>query len=109
MNNTSTNSFSVQALDSADNFRSIMEAMARPGRLVKIASTHHGINSLNAGAFMVATTLCDHETPVWLDDALQIDEIVETLKFQCSCPIKNEAEAAAVSYTHLTLPTTPYV
>ena len=44
-------------------------------------------------------------TPMKANGEINYDKLAELLDFQ----INNSTDAIAVSYTHLTLPTTPYV
>ncbi len=41
-----------------------MDAMARPGNIVKLGLQKQPVGKMSAGSQMVALTLCDHETPV---------------------------------------------
>ncbi len=51
-------------------FRTVMEAMARPGRIAQIAATVTPPGPMGLAAAAVALTLLDYETPVWLDPPL---------------------------------------
>jgi alpha-D-ribose 1-methylphosphonate 5-triphosphate synthase subunit PhnH len=52
-------------------FRTILEAMAHPGRIVTLPVSLVGAAPapLGTGAASIALTLCDIDTPVWLDEA----------------------------------------
>ena len=56
-------------------FRLVMEAMASPGRIVALPPGLAPPAPLIGPAAALLLTLCDYETPVWLDDAL--DEITD--------------------------------
>ena len=62
--------FSDPVLHSQSVFRSVLDAMANPGRVISLNSplpaTH---TALPQGLAMILLTLADYETPVFLDDA----------------------------------------
>jgi alpha-D-ribose 1-methylphosphonate 5-triphosphate synthase subunit PhnH len=69
-------------------FRRIMDAMARPGTVQRLADLPVPPAPLSASAGAVALTLCDHDTPVWLDTALTVSEPVASwLGFHTGAPI----------------------
>ncbi|MBO6717938.1 MAG: phosphonate C-P lyase system protein PhnH [Rhizobiaceae bacterium] len=76
-------------------FRRIMDAMARPGTTQKLAALPKPPARLSPAAAAVALTLCDHETPVWMDTALTVAEPVAAwLGFHTGAPIaRSPAEA----------------
>jgi alpha-D-ribose 1-methylphosphonate 5-triphosphate synthase subunit PhnH len=76
-------------------FRRIMDAMARPGTAQPLAALPQPPAPLSPVAGAVALTLCDHDTPVWLDTALTVSEPVAAwLGFHTGAPIvRNPAEA----------------
>jgi alpha-D-ribose 1-methylphosphonate 5-triphosphate synthase subunit PhnH len=51
-------------------FRAAMDAMARPGRRLAIRPALEAPRPLAVGAAALVLTLCDFETPVWLDPPL---------------------------------------
>lgn len=83
-----------QSLQSADQFRLIMDAMARPGMIQEISSFGTSVGALNPAAAMVASTLCDHETPVWFDPSLATEDVIDFIRFQCGSPIAKRPEDA---------------
>ncbi len=68
--------FAEPVLEAQSAFRALMEALARPGSLqaLNAALTPPGV--LPAELAIVALTLADHETAVWLDSALGADPSV---------------------------------
>ena len=60
-------------------FRLAMEAMASPGRIVAVPSGLAPPAPLNGPAAALLLTLCDYETSVWLDEAL--DETTDVATF----------------------------
>ena len=57
-------------------FRAIMQAMAEPGTVHAVADCPTPPSGLSRTMAAIATTLCDADTPIWLDAALAtFDEI----------------------------------
>ena len=82
-------------------FRAVLDAMARPGRVVECGA---GLASpVPLGAAMAATllTLADAETPLWL--APTADAATDWLRFHCGAPLV-EALPAASLVVALTMP-----
>ena len=59
--------FEDPVLGPQQTFRAILEAMAKPGMLVKINSGLYFPEGLNAASAAVCLTLFDNETPLWTD------------------------------------------
>lgn len=77
--------FNAQAV-----FRAVMDAMARPGSLQSLPVLSHPPAPLSATAGAVALALCDNDTPLWLDPALQISAAVKSwLGFHTGAPLAN--------------------
>jgi len=81
-------------LDSQRIFRSVLEAISRPGRIVDVPSTIQPPAPLHPATAAVCLTLLDFDTPLWLDDAAARPEVIEWLKFHCSMPLVTEPAAA---------------
>jgi alpha-D-ribose 1-methylphosphonate 5-triphosphate synthase subunit PhnH len=77
-------------------FRLVMEAMASPGRIVAVPSGLAPPAPLNGPAAALLLTLCDYETPVWLDEALDESTDVATfLRFHTGAtPARSPSDAA---------------
>jgi alpha-D-ribose 1-methylphosphonate 5-triphosphate synthase subunit PhnH len=80
--------FADKVLSAQSTFRSVMDAMARPGRVQRIA-THSGAPAaMMRGTAAIALTLFDHDTPLWLDPAMSgTSEVTKWLKFHTGAPV----------------------
>ena len=81
-------------LDGQRIFRSVLEAMAHPGRVVAVAGPGETPPPLHRAAAAVCLTLVDLETPLWLDPTARSPEVLDGLRFHCGCPIVEEPGAA---------------
>jgi alpha-D-ribose 1-methylphosphonate 5-triphosphate synthase subunit PhnH len=80
-------------------FRAILDALARPGTVQALGDAVDAPAPLSAGAAAVALTLCDHDTPVWLDGGLRRnDEVAQWLRFHCGCPLVENPRDAAFAF-----------
>ncbi|MCV3207491.1 phosphonate C-P lyase system protein PhnH [Mesorhizobium sp. YC-39] len=71
-------------------FRAVMDAMARPGSVQSLPAFARPPAPLSATAGAVALALCDNDTPLWLDPALQISAAVKSwLGFHTGAPLAN--------------------
>jgi alpha-D-ribose 1-methylphosphonate 5-triphosphate synthase subunit PhnH len=83
--------------------------MARPGTVRPIAVAAPAPPPLCAGAAAIALTLCDHDTPVWLDGDLRgNDDAVAWLRFHCGCPIIEEPGRAAFAFARAAATLPPF-
>jgi alpha-D-ribose 1-methylphosphonate 5-triphosphate synthase subunit PhnH len=73
--------------DSQRVFRAVLEAMARPGRIVDVPGPFEVPRPLDPAAAAVCLTLVDFETPLWLDPAGATAGVIAFLTFHCGCPI----------------------
>ena len=81
-------------LDSQRTFRSLLEAMAHPGRIVDVAVQLQAPAPLHPAAAAACLTLLDFDTPLWLDDAAARPDAVEWLRFHSGAPIVSRPQAA---------------
>jgi len=81
-------------LDSQRIFRSLLEAMAHPGRIVDVAVGLQAPSLFHPAAAAACLTLLDFDTPLWLDDAAARPDVVEWLRFHCGVPIVARPETA---------------
>jgi alpha-D-ribose 1-methylphosphonate 5-triphosphate synthase subunit PhnH len=88
--------FSDPVLASQAVFRTVMEAMARPGQIAKIDLVIAPPAPLGIAAAALALTLLDFETPVWLDPTLAAaPDVGDWLKFHTGAPRAADPAAAA--------------
>ena len=91
--------FDDPALASQAAFRTVMEAMARPGRARPLPSRLAAPPPLGATAAAVALTLIDYETPFWLDQALAAaPEVAAWLEFHTGAPLTLDSGRAAFAF-----------
>jgi len=80
-------------------FRAIMQAMAEPGTVQAIADCPTPPNGLSRTMASVATTLCDADTPIWLDPALAGNpQVVKWLAFHTGAPVTADSAAAMFAF-----------
>jgi alpha-D-ribose 1-methylphosphonate 5-triphosphate synthase subunit PhnH len=82
-------------LEAQSAFRSIMEATARPGKVCPLDATLTPPAPLSRGAGVVALTLFDHDTPVWLDAPLASNDVTYWLRFHTRAPVVIDPQRAA--------------
>lgn len=71
-------------------FRALMDAFANPGVVQRLPSSDAPA-SISPGLAAVALTMLDHDTQVWLDPALMVDEsLASWLRFQTGAPLTSE-------------------
>ncbi|WP_426535883.1 phosphonate C-P lyase system protein PhnH [Bradyrhizobium sp. McL0615] len=87
--------FADKVLSAQSTFRSVMDAMARPGSIQCIASTAGTPVGMMRGAAAIALTLFDHDTPVWLDGQMSATaDVAKWLKFHTSAPVVADSSIA---------------
>lgn len=80
-------------------FRAILQAMSRPGTICRIATEVAAPSPLSPAAAAIALTLCDQDTPVWLDAPLRASPDVATwLRFHCGAKIVNDPATASFAF-----------
>jgi alpha-D-ribose 1-methylphosphonate 5-triphosphate synthase subunit PhnH len=80
--------FADKVLSAQSTFRSVMDAMARPGSVHRVAATAGAPRAMMRGTAAIALTLFDHDTPVWLDPLLsETADVTKWLKFHTSAPV----------------------
>ena len=80
--------FADKVLSAQSTFRSVMDAMARPGSVQRIAAVTGTPTPMMRGAAAIALTLFDHDTPVWLDARMsETSDVTKWLKFHTGAPV----------------------
>ncbi len=88
--------FVDKVLSAQSTFRSVMEAMARPGRVQQVIAGAGTPGSLMSGAAAIALTLFDHDTPIWLDARMrQYPEVAKWLKFHSGAPVVDDSSISS--------------
>ena len=84
--------FADKVLSAQSTFRSVMDAMARPGSVRRIVATSGAPAAMMRGTAAIALTLFDHDTPVWLDPAMsETSEVTKWLKFHSGAPVISDS------------------
>ena len=80
--------FADKVLSAQTTFRSVMDAMARPGTVRRVTAGVGTPTSLMRGTAAIALTLFDHDTPIWLDRTMAAaPDIAKWLKFHSGAPV----------------------
>lgn len=91
--------FANPAISSQAAFRSVMEAMARPGTVMPLPKTVAAPAPLTPTAAAVALTLLDFETLVWLDRPLAASaDVVQWFKFHTGARLTGDPAQAAYGF-----------
>jgi alpha-D-ribose 1-methylphosphonate 5-triphosphate synthase subunit PhnH len=80
--------FVDKVLSAQSTFRSVMDAMARPGSVQRIGAVAGTPAAMMRGTAAIALTLFDHDTPIWLDGGMsRTSDVAKWLKFHTSAPV----------------------
>jgi len=79
--------------DAQGTFRRVLDAMAHPGRIVTVPGPLAAPAGVDPATASLLLTLCDGETPVWLDAAAA--SIADWLAFRTSAPATTTTASAA--------------
>jgi alpha-D-ribose 1-methylphosphonate 5-triphosphate synthase subunit PhnH len=80
--------FADKVLSAQSTFRSVMDAMARPGSVQRIVAAAGTPSPMMRGSAAIALTLFDHDTPVWLDPRMsETSDVTKWLKFHTGAPV----------------------
>nr|AWM09938.1 phosphonate C-P lyase system protein PhnH [Bradyrhizobium symbiodeficiens] len=88
--------FADKVLSAQSTFRSVMDAMARPGSVQRIVPMAGAPDTMMRGTAAIALTLFDHDTPLWLDARMaESPELVKWLKFHTGAPVVQDSSIAS--------------
>lgn len=88
--------FVDKVLSAQSTFRSVMDAMARPGTVKRIHAAAGTPGTMMRGTAAIALTLFDHDTPVWLDRTMSAtSDVAKWLKFHTSAPVVADTRACS--------------
>lgn len=91
--------FHDAVMQAQTNFRGLMDAMARPGTIFRDIALPRPPAPLSPEAGAVALTLCDADTPIWLDPALGVEKAVATwLGFHTGAPVVDQPSSAHFAF-----------
>lgn len=91
-------------------FRKIMKAIAEPGTLMDLGETYHGNRGAAAGsfprpeleaAFVIALSLLDRDTAVWVSPALAQEDFTDNLRFHCGARLTTTCREADFAFLRL--------
>lgn len=78
-------------------FRILLDAMARPGRIVSLEQEPGHPAGLAQALAAALLTLCDLDTPVWLGPGFNTAPVRDWLRFHTGAPLASAANQAAVA------------
>jgi alpha-D-ribose 1-methylphosphonate 5-triphosphate synthase subunit PhnH len=92
--------FADPVLDAQVTFRTVMDAMARPGRIRPLVSDLSPPAPLSPAAAAIALTLLDYEASFWLDAPLaRAPEVANWLHFHTGAPRADAPDEAAFAFS----------
>lgn len=87
--------FADKVLSAQSTFRSVMDAMARPGSVQRVRAAAGTPPPLMRGTAAIALTLFDHDTPIWLDRTISAtSDVGKWLKFHTGAPLIADSSAS---------------
>lgn len=88
--------FADKVLSAQSTFRSVMDAMARPGSVQRIVPMAGTPDTMMRGTAAIALTLFDHDTPLWLDARMaESAGVTKWLKFHTGAPVVQDSSIAS--------------
>jgi alpha-D-ribose 1-methylphosphonate 5-triphosphate synthase subunit PhnH len=91
--------FADPVMQSQTVFRAIMDALANPGTVQKVITPVFVSSRLTPELASTLLTLTDHDTPIWLSDALRGDAAaVEFIGFHTGATVVSEPGRAAFAF-----------
>ncbi|GLS34941.1 carbon-phosphorus lyase subunit PhnH [Mesorhizobium tianshanense] len=86
--------FADPVFDTQAVFRTLMSAVAYPGRIFPLDRSVSAPHPLDVAATALCLTLADFETPIWLDGRASSDEARSYLRFHCEAPQTTDKKSA---------------
>jgi alpha-D-ribose 1-methylphosphonate 5-triphosphate synthase subunit PhnH len=88
--------FADKVLSAQSTFRSVMDAMGRPGTAQRIVAATDAPAAMMRGTAAIALTLFDHDTPVWLDTRMsETSDVAKWLKFHTGAPVVEDSSVCS--------------
>jgi alpha-D-ribose 1-methylphosphonate 5-triphosphate synthase subunit PhnH len=81
--------------DAQQGFRTILKALSEPGTIQKIPFALSAPAPLDIATTAVCLTLCDFDTPLWMNPEAANPALASYLRFHCGCPLVATPEVAA--------------
>ena len=97
-----TGGFSQPVFDAQAVFRSLMDGMSRPGTVQTITTEIGQPSPLGKAAGVVALSLCDADTPVWLSSCFAKSAVAEWIGFHTGAPFADEKSEASFVFLQAT-------
>ena len=86
-------------------FKAVMDALARPGTIQRLPNEARPPAPLPQGLAEIALTLCDHDSPVWLDAGLvSKNAVCDWLRFHTGATLMNAPAEADFAFVIGDLP-----
>ena len=79
--------FAAPVRDAQTCFRALLEGLARPGRIQRLADIPVPPAGLGAAQSAILLALADRDTPVWLPPVVRSAAAGAYLRFYCGCPL----------------------
>jgi len=92
--------FSDPVDDAQAVFRAVLTAFSRPGIPVLLPNLPSALpaGGFSQGMLALALTLCDGDTPLWLDEAADTPEARHHLRFHCGSPFASTPAEATFAF-----------
>ncbi len=85
--------FADKVLSAQSTFRSVMDAMGRPGSVQRVVAAAGAPAAMMRGSAAIALTLFDHDTPVWLDPLMsETSDVTKWLQFHTGAPMVADSQ-----------------
>ncbi|WP_375451321.1 phosphonate C-P lyase system protein PhnH [uncultured Devosia sp.] len=91
--------FTHPVMQSQTAFRAVMDALANPGTIQALGLGLLPPKPLSPELAAVALTLCDHDTPLWLDPSFANDDVLAWLRFHTGAPVTSARAEAKFAFT----------